>query len=99
LGHRFRLIVNKVEGVEVSQEFPHLPTARALWKPYPNMEVGLQGWLLAGGAHHTVYSQNISVQMMEDFGEMLDVETIIIDENTDLKLLKNQIKINENYYK
>jgi L-arabinose isomerase len=99
LGHRFRLIVNKVEGVEVSQEFPHLPTARALWKPYPNMEVGLQGWLLAGGAHHTVYSQNISVQMMEDFGEMLAIETIIIDENTDLKSLKNQIKINENYYK
>jgi L-arabinose isomerase len=99
LGHRFRMIVNKVEGVEVQEQFPKLPTARALWQPYPNMETGLQAWLLSGGAHHTVYSQNISVEMMEDFGEMLGIETVVIDESTDLKNLKNQLKINENYYK
>jgi L-arabinose isomerase len=63
------------------------------------METGLQAWLLSGGAHHTVYSQNISVEMMEDFGEMLGIETVVIDESTDLKNLKNQLKINENYYK
>lgn len=99
LGHRFRLIVNKVEGLNVNQPFPKLPTARAIWRPYPDMETGLEAWLIAGGAHHTVYSQNLSVTMMEDFGEMLDVETIVIDESTNIKDLKNQLRTNENFFR
>ena len=66
LGNRFRLIVNVVEAVEVTEAFPKLPTARALWKPQPSMEVGLQAWILAGGAHHTVYSQNLTTEYIED---------------------------------
>ncbi|HMU06254.1 MAG TPA: L-arabinose isomerase, partial [Saprospiraceae bacterium] len=99
LGHRFRLIIQKVEGLKVHQEFPLLPTARAMWKPLPNMEIGLEAWLLAGGAHHTVYSQNLSAEMMADFGEMLGVETILIDENTEIQSLKQTLKINEIYYR
>lgn len=99
LGHRFRLIIQKVEGLKVNQEFPLLPTARALWKPLPNMEIGLEAWLLSGGAHHTVYSQNLSAELMADFGEMLDIETIVIDENTDIQSLKQTLKINEIYYR
>jgi L-arabinose isomerase len=99
LGNRFRLIIQKVVGLKVNQEFPLLPTARALWRPLPNMEIGLEAWLLAGGAHHTVFSQNLSAEMMADFGEMLDIETIVIDENTDIQSLKQTIKINEIYYR
>jgi L-arabinose isomerase len=99
LGHRFRLIINKVEGIKVEHTFPKLPTARALWKPHPDMETGLEAWLMAGGAHHTVYSQNISVAMMEDFGEMFGVETVIIDENTDIRDLKNTLRTNEVFFR
>lgn len=99
LGSRFRLIVNEVEAVEVKESFPKLPTARALWKPQPNMEVGLQAWILAGGAHHTVYSQNLTTEYMEDLAELLDVELIIIDKNTDIRSLKNELRFNEVAYK
>jgi L-arabinose isomerase len=78
LGDRFRLIVNLVEGLEVTEKFPKLPTARVLWQPKPSMKEGLKQWLEAGGAHHTVYSQNLSLEYMEDFARMFDLELVVI---------------------
>lgn len=98
MGDRFRLILNKVEGLEVNEKFPHLPTARALWRPYPSMQVGLEAWLLAGGAHHTVYSQNLDIDFLADFGEMLGIETLIIDEDTTIRAMKETLKLNAVYY-
>src|SRR5699024_2888687 len=40
LGSRFRLLTNEVEAVKPTHELPHLPVARVLWKPYPNMQEG-----------------------------------------------------------
>lgn len=99
LGNRFRLLVNEVEAVEVTETFPKLPTARALWKPQPNMEVALQAWILAGGAHHTVYSQNLTTEYIEDFAEMLGVELVVIDKNTTIRGLKNELRLSEVTYK
>ena len=95
LGNRFRLIVNEVEAVEVTQEFPKLPTARVLWKPQPSMEVGLHAWLLAGGAHHTVYSQNLTTEYLADFAEMFNIELVVIDKSTTIRNLKNELRYNE----
>ena len=99
LGNRFRLLVNAVEGVKVERKFPKLPTARVLWKPEPSMEVGLQSWILGGGAHHTVYSQNLTPEYLEDFAEMLGIELLVIDKNTTIRELKNEIRFNEVSYK
>jgi L-arabinose isomerase len=99
MGNRFRMIVNEVDAVKVTEQFPKLPTARALWKPKPSMEVGLQSWILAGGAHHTVYSQAITTEFMEDFAEMFDIELVVIDNNTTIKGLKNELRINEIIFK
>ncbi len=99
LGNRFRLIVNEVEAVEVTESFPKLPTARALWKPQPSMEIGLQAWILAGGAHHTVYSQNLTTEYIEDLAEMLNVELVVIDKDTSIRGLKNELRFNEVYYR
>jgi L-arabinose isomerase len=99
LGNRFRLLVNEVEAVEVTEDFPKLPTARALWKPQPSIEVGLQAWILAGGAHHTVYSQNLTTEYIEDFAEMLGVELVVIDKNTTIRGLKNDLRFSEVAYK
>ncbi|MFN8429036.1 MAG: L-arabinose isomerase [Spirosomataceae bacterium] len=92
LGSKYRLLVNEVEAVEVTEKFPKLPTARALWKPQPNMEVGLQAWLMAGGAHHTVYSQNLTTEYLEDFAEMFDIELVVIDKDTKIRDLRNQLR-------
>lgn len=99
MGNRFRLIVNEVEAVEVKEEFQKLPTARVLWKPKPSMEIGLQAWILAGGAHHTVYSQNLVTEHIEDFAEMMNIELVVIDKDTTIRGLKNDLKLNEIFYK
>lgn len=99
MGNRFRLIVNEVDAVKVTEEFPKLPTARALWKPKPSMEVGLQSWILAGGAHHTVYSQTLTTEYMEDLADMLNIELVIIDKDTTIRGLKNELKYNEVAFK
>ncbi|WP_341226714.1 L-arabinose isomerase [uncultured Arcticibacterium sp.] len=78
MGDAFRLIVNLVQGLEVTEKFPKLPTARVMWRPEPSMKEGLKQWLEAGGAHHTVYSQNLSLEYMEDFARMFDLELVVI---------------------
>jgi hypothetical protein len=58
-----------VEAITPVHALPRLPVARVLWKPEPDMETACAAWLLAGGAHHTVYSQNIKKETLQDFAE------------------------------
>ncbi|MES2005866.1 MAG: L-arabinose isomerase [Bacteroidota bacterium] len=95
MGNRFRLLVNDVMAVAPISSLPNLPVARVLWKPYPDMKVGCAAWILAGGAHHTCYSQNISAEQMEDFAEMAGIECILINNDTKLYQFKNELRWNE----
>lgn len=99
LGNRFRLLVNQVEAVKPPQDLPKLPVARVLWKPYPDMQTGCAAWILAGGAHHTVYSQNLSTEYLEDFAEIAGIECVLINQRTELHQFKNELKWNDMFYK
>jgi L-arabinose isomerase len=99
MGNRFRLIVNEVVAVDPIESLPKLPVARVLWKPYPDMKTGCAAWILAGGAHHTGYSQNLTPEHMEDFAEMAGVEYLLIGKNSDLYDIKNQLRWNDLYYR
>ncbi len=99
MGNRFRLLVNEVEAVAPVADLPKLPVARVLWKPYPNMNDGCAAWILAGGAHHTCYSQNLSSEHMEDFAEMAGIEYVRIGKKTDLYQFKNELRWSEVYYR
>lgn len=99
MGNRFRLLVNEVEAVKPEHDMPKLPVARVLWKPYPDMQTGCAAWILAGGAHHTCYSQNLTAEHLEDFADMAGIEYILIGKNTNLYQLKNELRWNEIYYK
>ncbi len=98
MGDRFRLVVNEVVAVEAENELPKLPVARVLWKPLPDMRTACTAWIYAGGAHHTVYSQNLSPQYFKDFADMADIEYVIIDEHTQLDKFENELKWNDVYY-
>lgn len=99
MGNRFRLLVNEVIAVAPVHSMPKLPVARVLWKPYPNMHTGCAAWILAGGAHHTCYSQNLTSEHMTDFAEMTGIEMVLIDKDTKLHSLKNELRWNEMYYR
>lgn len=98
MGNRFRLIVNEVEAVEPQNDLPNLPVARVLWKPLPDMKTGCAAWILAGGAHHTCYSQNISAEQLQDFAEMAGIECVVIGRDTKLSQLKNELRWSEMFY-
>jgi len=99
VGNRFRLLVNEVEAVAPEHDLPKLPVARVLWKPYPDFKTGLAAWILAGGAHHTGYSQNLTSENLGDFADIANIEFVLIGKNTNLYQLKNEIRWNEVYYR
>jgi L-arabinose isomerase len=99
LGNRFRMIVNEVEAVVPEHDLPKLPVARVLWVPQPNLKIGAAAWILAGGAHHTVYSQQLDTRHIEIFCEMADVELVVIDADTRLRSFKNELRQNEAAYR
>jgi L-arabinose isomerase len=98
MGNRFRLLVNEVQAVNPQKPMPKLPVARVLWKPMPDLSTGAAAWILAGGAHHTVFSQNLSVQHLRDFADMAGIELLCIDKETQLPSFRDQLRWNELYY-
>lgn len=98
MGNRFRLLVNEVEAVAPQHPLPKLPVAHALWKPYPDMKTGCAAWILAGGAHHTCYSQNLKAEHLQDFADMAGIEFTCIDKSTNLNQFKNELRWNDVYY-
>ena len=98
MGTRFRLIVNEVESSLPQEDLPNLPVARVLWDAKPNLEVAATAWILAGGAHHTVYTQALTTEYLEDFADMAGIELLVIDEETRVRSFKDQLNANEVYY-
>ncbi|WP_318311824.1 L-arabinose isomerase [Flagellimonas crocea] len=98
MGNRFRLIVNEVEAVAPMADLPKLPVARVLWDPKPNLDIAATAWIHAGGAHHTVYTQALTTEYMEDFADIFGIELLVIDSDTKLRAFKDQLHANEAYY-
>lgn len=99
MGTRFRLVLNEVEAVPPVKPLPKLPVARTMWKPLPDFKTGCAAWILAGGAHHTCFSQNLSQEILNDFAEMAGIEVVAIDAKTTIDHLKQTLKWSEAYYK
>ncbi len=99
MGNRFRLIVNEVEAVTCEQKLPNLPVARALWVPRPDLKTGAAAWILAGGAHHTVFSQALDTRYIEQFSDMTGMELVVIDADTNLRQLKQELRWSEAAYR
>ena len=98
LGNRFRLIVNEVDAVKPAHDMPNLPVARAMWECKPDFKTALAAWIYAGGAHHTGYSYSVTMEHLRDFAEIAGIEIIVINEETKLDSLRNELRWNEVYY-
>jgi L-arabinose isomerase len=98
MGNRFRMLVNEVDVVQPETPLSKLPVASAVWIPRPNLKVAAAAWILAGGAHHTGFSQSVTVEHLEDFAEMAGLEFAVIDNTTKLAELKKELRWNDLYY-
>jgi L-arabinose isomerase len=98
LGNRFRIIVNEVDVVQPDKPLSKLPVASAVWVPQPDLKTAAAAWILAGGAHHTGFSQVLTREHMNDFAEMCNLEFLVIGNDTHLPEFKKELRWNDLYY-
>jgi L-arabinose isomerase len=94
-GDRFRLVVNEVHTIDAPHAMPRLPVAKALWIPYPDFTTALEGWLWAGGAHHTGYSTQIGSEQLQVYADLLGIEFVRIGRGTTLEQVRAQLAVQE----
>jgi L-arabinose isomerase len=99
LGDRFRFVANEIEVVAPDEPLERLPVARAVWKPAPSLSTSAESWLTAGGPHHTVLTQAVSAETLQDFAHMLHTELLLIDKDTTTAGFGDRIRWNQAYYR
>ena len=99
MGGRLRLIVQEIKAVKPIMEMPNLPVARVMWQAYPNLTEGIECWITAGGAHHTVLSYDVTVEMMRDFARFMDIEFVHIGKDTDRDRLEEELLVKDLIWK
>lgn len=99
LGTRFRLIINEVDCKKVEKPMPKLPVATNFWVPKPDLYTGAEAWILAGGAHHTAFSYDLTSEQMVDWADAMGIESVVIDGDTTIRNFKNELKWNAAVYR
>ena len=99
LGNRFRLIINDVECKKVERPMPKLPVATNFWTPKPDMYTGAEAWILAGGAHHTAFTYDLTAEQMGDWAAAMGIEAVYIDKDTKIRDFKRDLMLGEVFYK
>jgi L-arabinose isomerase len=99
LGDRLRLVANRIELVPPDEPLSRLPVARAVWSPAPDFGTATQGWLTAGGPHHTVLTTAVDDQALSDLAQLADIELLLIDEHTTPAAFADALRWNAAYYR
>ncbi|NYE36692.1 L-arabinose isomerase [Nocardioides cavernae] len=99
LGDRFRFVANEVEVVAPDAPLPHLPVARAVWRPAPDLRTSTEAWLTAGGPHHTVLSTALGPEHLDDLAEITGTELVLVDADTTMRGLLKELRWNAAYHR
>lgn len=99
LGNRFRLIINDVECKKVERPMPKLLVATNFSTPKPDMYTGAEAWILAGGAHHTAFTYDLTAEQMGDWAAAMGIEAVYIDKDTKIRYFKRDLMLGEVFYK
>ncbi len=99
MGGRLRLIVQDIEAVKPIMQMPNLPVARVMWRALPDLTDGVECWITAGGAHHTVLSYDVTAEMMRDFAKFMDIEFVHIDKDTTVEKLEDELLVKDLVWK
>jgi L-arabinose isomerase len=98
LGTRLRLVANEVDVVEPEQDLPRLPVARAVWEPRPDLPTAAEAWLMAGGPHHTCFTQALPLEALDDLAEIAGVELATITADTTPSRFRSELRWNQAYH-
>ena len=98
-GDRFRWVANEVDLVEPDEPLSNLPVAHAVWQPRPDFATATEGWLTAGGPHHTVLSTAIGADEIAWLADIFATELVLIDAQTTRRALANELRWNAAYHR
>ncbi len=91
MGGRLRLIVQDIHCVKPIMPMPNLPVARVMWQAKPDLITGVECWITAGGAHHTVLSYDVTAQMLHDWAQIMEVEYVHIGDGSTPDALEQEL--------
>ena len=66
-----------------------------MWQAEPSLETGLECWITAGGAHHSVLSYDVSSEQLRDLARIMDIEFVHITKDTTVESLEQQLFLND----
>ena len=95
MGGRLRLICQDIHCVKPIMPMPNLPVARVMWQAEPSLTDGVECWITAGGAHHTVLSYDVTAEQMKDWARMMDIEFVHITKDTTVDALEKELFLND----
>ncbi len=95
MGGRLRLICQDIVCVKPIMPMPNLPVARVMWQAMPNLTDGVELWITAGGAHHTVLSYDVTARQMKDWAKMMDIEFVHITKDTTVDALEKELFLSD----
>ena len=95
VGGRLRLICQDIHCVKPIMPMPNLPVARVMWQAEPSLTEGVECWITAGGAHHTVLSYDVTAEQMKDWARMMDIEFVHITKDTTVEGLEKELFLND----
>lgn len=95
MGGRYRMIINEVQAHQPEFSTPNLPVAKLMWEPKPSLSQATEAWIHAGGAHHTVFSFQVTTEQLCDFADMAGIECLVIDEDLNMRQFRNELKWNQ----
>ena len=95
MGGRLRLICQDIHCVKPILPMPNLPVARVMWQAEPSLTTGVECWITAGGAHHTVLSYDVTAEQMKDWANMLDIEFVHITKDTTVESLEHDLFLSD----
>ena len=72
---------------------PKLPVATAFWTPQPDLATGAEAWILAGGAHHTAFSYDLTAEQMGDWANAMGIEAVYIDKDTKIRRFQERAEV------
>lgn len=95
MGGRLRLICQDIECIKPILPMPNLPVARVMWKPEPSLTMGVECWITAGGAHHTVLTHDVTAEQMKDWANAMGIEFVHITKETSVESLEKELFYND----
>ena len=83
----------------LSPRFRNIAVRRLGYKPQPSFLKGLECWIIAGGAHHTVLSFDITDEAIRDFARIMKIELVPINASTTCEGLERDLMLGDIIYR